>query len=240
MAEHIFQIEEALEERFLFENDSDSLHILLSIIDNKHKYLNFQTRFILMKQISSSLKRFLRARKDRNYVLHAIKRMINDDVNRFEMAIVLKAYAAGMRASEPVDRLERLALKMFTAQELEKKNILFHEADKGEVMGLQSHVFFNMKNETNNYHDLKKFSSLFAKKLLRKKILRLNSSLDAQIVMDFDSLSRLKTEESCLNMKELNEIYHRLNRYLYNNVSKVYKYAYWRGINDAVLERYGQ
>lgn len=238
MAEQLLQIEEGLEERFLFEEDSDSLHILLSMIDYRHKFLNFRPAYLLMRQISISLKRFLRPRKDRDYILHAVKRLVHDDINRFELAVVLKGYGSGLQASDCIDRLERLALKEYSADQLERMQLLYHQAKKGEVMGLQSKLFFQMKEDTKRYRELRKFASFYCRRVLRKKILQLNESLDAQIVLDFDDLSQLKMEEGVLTIQEINDIYQRLSRYLYNNVAKVYKYAYWNGINDAVLERY--
>ena len=94
MDNRLLQVEEGLENRFLYQNDPDSMHILLSMIDHRQKLANLQPGYRLMEQMSKSLNRSLRYRKDRDYIVSAIKKLINDDVNRFELAVFLKGYVA--------------------------------------------------------------------------------------------------------------------------------------------------
>lgn len=240
MEDRLLEVEEGLEYRFLYDNDPDSIHLLLSLLNHRFQHSNIKPRYQLMKRIGTSLKRVLRTRKDREFIIQAIRKRINDDVNRFEMAIFLKGYSAGFKASSFVDRMERLALVEYSPEQLARMNQLFQSCKAGKVMGLQSAVFRYIKLETNGLQNARRLSNLYAKKVLRRKIYGLNDALDTQIVLDFDHLSRLKVEEERLNVRELTFIYSKINHYLYNNISKVYKYAYWNGINDAVLERYAK
>lgn len=240
MADQLMQIEEGLEYRFLYDDDFDSMHLLLSIIDHEHKLSNIQPQYQLMKRLGTSLKRMLKARKDRDYIIQAIRKRINDDVNRLELAVFIKGYANGLHASFYVDRMERLALSEWDEAELSQRHQLYHTAKSGKVMGLQSAVFRYIKMETHELENARQLSNIYSKRVLRRKIYSLNDVLDTQIVLDFEHLTHLKVEEEKLTMKELTCIYSKICHYLYNNIAKVYKYAYWDGVNDAVLERYAK
>lgn len=240
MDNRLLQVEEGLENRFLYQNDPDSMHILLSMIDHRQKLANLQPGYRLMEQMSKSLNRSLRYRKDRDYIVSAIKKLINDDVNRFELAVFLKGYVAGSQNAFFVDRLERLALQEYDPEQLANLPILYHHHKQGKVMGLKSMVFHHIKTSTQGNKEVRRYANLYSRRILRKKILQLNGSLDAQIVLDFDHLSRLTVEESGLELRELNMIYSKINHYLYNTIAKVYQFAFWMGLNDAVLERYAR
>lgn len=238
MDDRLQHVEKSLEYNFLYKSDADSIHLLLSMLDNKHRYANLRPKYTLMKYLSTALKRTLNERKDREYILLAMKRLINDDVNRFELSIVIDAYSQGYYDDRWVDRVERCALEMFSSEELSRRKILFQETKNGKAMGVKSDLFHELKEETEIYHNLRKLSSAYGKRVLRHKIYQLNHYLDKQIVMDYDNLACLKVEENNLNIRELNHIYNKFNQYLYRNIAKVYKDAFWNGINDAVLERY--
>ncbi len=240
MNDRLLQVEEGLENRFLYQNDPDSMHILLSMIDHRKKLSNIQPGYRLMKHMMKSLKRSLRYRKDRDFIVAAIKKLINDEVNRFELAIFLKGYVAGGQSSYFVDRLERLALQEYDPEQLAQLPTLFHNQKRGKVMGLQSMVFYHIKTSTKGNQEVRQYSNLYCRKVLRKKVFQLNGSLDSQIVLDFEHLSQLKVEEGNLDLRELNMIYGKINHFLYNNIAKVYRYAFWSGMNDAVLERYAR
>lgn len=239
MLDRLEDLEENLEYQFLYESDSDSIHLLLSMLDLDHPTSNLQPRYILMKNINTSLFRALSDRKDRYFILPAIQKLINDDVHRFELAICLKAYPLGREESMVwVDKLERVALETYSPQELEHLHILFQSAKKGPAMAIKSQLFHWLKDQTNNYKELYRFCNIFSQKVIKSKIYRANHHLDRQIVLDFDHLSQLTSEESVLTIKDLNFIYRKFRQYLASNACRIYKENIWNGINDAVLERY--
>lgn len=238
MQDYINDIEENLEYRFLYDNDIDSINLLLSMIDLDHPSCNLQPKYVLMNKISTSIKKTLSYRKDRHYIAKALKKLINDDIHRLELAIVIKAYNLSRNDSIWVDKLERLALENYSPQELKHMAILYHDCKKGKAMAVKSGLFNWMKNETDDYIKLRRYCNVYSQKLLKKKIYMVNDNLDSQIVLDFNHLSKLKCEEGVLTIKELNHIYRKLRQYLSSNASKIYKEYVWRGINDQVLERY--
>ena len=239
LLDRLEELEESLEYQFLYESDSDSIHLLLSILDLDHPTSNLQPRYVLMKAINTSLFRALSDRKDRYFIMRAIQKLINDDVHRFELAICLKAYPLGREQSmDWVDKLERVALEAYTPQELKHQQILFQTAKKGPAMNVQSQLYHWLKVQTHNYKDLYRFCNIFSQKVVKTKIYRANHYLDRQIVLDFDHLSQLTSEESILTIKDLNFIYRKFRQYLASNACRIYKDNIWNGVNDAVLERY--
>lgn len=238
MNENLECIEKELEYSFLYNNDSDSMHLLLSILDHRHKYNNLRPRYVLMKKLSTSLKRAIYLRKDRESVIRALKKLVNDDINRFELAVVVEVYAKGLVDHDWINRVERLALEEFSVEELCQMSTLYQKSKAGKAMGMKSQIFHDLKIATDGFKELKKLTTIYCREVLKKKIYRLNDYMDKQIVLDFDNLQNLKLEENNLTIRDLNHIYNKVNKYLYNNITKVYKESYWNGINDAVLERY--
>ncbi len=240
MGDRLGDIEKSLEQRFLYNNDPISMHILLSMLDHRRFSGMTKPQYVLMKRLMTSLRRFLKDRKDREYVIRALRRLINDDVNRFELAIVIEVNSLTQASSYWTDRLERLALEFYTPEELSGKHVLFHHVRKGRAMGLKSQLFHDLKRDTEGFRVLKHLGTMYCRKVLKKKVYRLNDYIDKQIVLDFDHLDRLKLEENLLTVRDLSHLYHKLNQYMYNNITKVYKEAFWAAINDSVLERYSR
>lgn len=234
----LVQIEKGLEHSFLYESDAASIHILLSILDHRHRYSNLKPKYTLMKRINTALRRSLKERKDREYVIAALRRLINDDVNRLEMAVVIDAYIKGYNRAYWVDLIERLALEYHEPDELSRLPMLFQNAKDGKAAGLRSRLYHELSETTDGFRDLRKLCSGYCNKVLRARIYGLNACTDKQIVLDFDNPARLKLEGESLTTRDLKDIYSKCNRYLYRNITKVYKEAFWNGINDAVLERY--
>lgn len=231
-------IEKELEYSFLYKNDSDSMHLLLSILDHRHKYNNLRPKYILMKKLNTSLKKALHMRKDREGILRALRKLINDDVNRFELAVVVGGYAKGITDHDWINKVERLAINEFAVCDLSQKKVLYHNARSGKSTGLRSQIFHELKIDTDGFQELKRLTTIYCRKVLKKRIYQLNEYMDKQIVLDFNNLSQLRLEENNLTIQDLNYIYNKTNKYLYNNITKIYKESYWNGINDAVLERY--
>lgn len=240
MGENLDLIEKSLEYSFLYDNDAESMHILLSMLDHRYRLKNIQPKYMLMRRVNTAMKRALIQRRDREAILRALKKLLNDDINRFELALCIEVYAKGHEDEAWVDLVERMALRFYSPEDLASKGELFQNCIGGKPSGLKNQLFHDLKAETDGFRDLKKLSSDYCRRVLRKRIYRLNDYIDKQVMLDFNDLTRLKLEENNLTIRDLNYIYNKCNRYLYNNVTKVFKESYWNGINDAVLERYSR
>ena len=231
-------IEKDLEYSFLYKNDPESLHILLSMIEHRYQNYNMYPKYQLMKKISISLKRFLSKRRDREYIVQAVRRLINDDISRFELYIVLEAYYEGYRDAFWVNKLERLAIEEYDEDQLMMKKSLYQHDKCGKALGIKSILFHELKIKTLNFQELHQISSIYGKRVLKKKLYCLNDYIDKQMIIDFTDSPQIKLEEKNLTVHQLKKIHHKCNQYLYNNVAKIFKESYWNGLNDAVLSRY--
>jgi hypothetical protein len=223
--DNLTRIEESLEYNFLYGNDPVSMDVLLSIMGEGTRLDHLEPRYTMMKKINTSLRRALGERNDKEYIIRALNRLINDDVNRFELHIIIKAYALGKQDSVWVSRLEMLALSQYSPEALGERPYLYHQAKSGKAMKLQSELFHERKLKTRGFRQLKKLADAYCKALLRKKIYKINDYMDRQIVLDFEEPTHLKVEESPLTIKDLNFLYYKVNRYLVSNSARVYKQA---------------
>jgi hypothetical protein len=57
-------IQRALENNFLYRNDEDSLHVLLSLLENEYRVKKLKPKYTCMRSIARSIRRVLRNRQD--------------------------------------------------------------------------------------------------------------------------------------------------------------------------------
>ena len=63
--------------------------------------------------------------------------------------------------------------------------------------------------------------------------------MDKQLTIDYNSDKyKIKDDEELLNLDELNNIYKETVKIVLRNCLRLYKEAYWYGLNDRVLKRY--
>ena len=86
---------------------------------------------------------------------------------------------------------------------------------------------------------LQKTVDSYCKNIIRHKVLNLNKYLDKQLTIEYNSnMYNIKEDNSLLTLEELSNIYKEIVKVVSRNGLKLYKDAYWYGLNDRVLERY--
>ena len=238
MEHSLLHVEKGLEYSFLYECDAESIHILLSMLEHRCAYPHLRLSYVLMRRIITSIKRVLKHRKDRDYILVALRRSLDDDLKRFEMAVHLNAYMAGYHNAQWLNAVEYLALQELSPEALSSGMSLLHLPHNTEVQRLKANLFYELKERTGEFQELKELSTAYARNVLRKKIYSINDHIDQQLVIDWEDPRYFKVEENYLTILDMNRIYNKCNQALYRTITKVYKNAFWEGINDAVLERY--
>ena len=238
-------LSKTLEYKFLYQNDIDSMHILLSVLENKYEFFNLKPKYSLLKRISYGLYRSLSYRQDRDYILHTIQKLVNDEINRLELAINIEAYLKGFYSSDCVNLVERTALDIFDSYTLSNRKKLFHRLKdfrkviEGEkIYKLKSDIFSYLESNPEIFVNLERLSRYFCDENLKKKIFNINEYLSSQLVIDEKNLSELKLEEKMLTVYELNKIYNKFSIYLIKYIHEIYKNNFWYGVNDGVLKRY--
>lgn len=111
-------LRKGLEYKFLYQDDPTSMQLLLSMLENEYRVYKVRPEYQCMKRLCRSLGRDLNHRDDRHEIVDAVYRLINNDVNRLELAIHLDHYARGYCDNDRVNELEILALKSMPVEEL--------------------------------------------------------------------------------------------------------------------------
>ena len=63
--------------------------------------------------------------------------------------------------------------------------------------------------------------------------------MDKQLTIDYNSdIANIKEDGSLLTKNDLSSIYREVKKVIIRNGLKLYKDAYWNGLNDGVLKRY--
>ena len=238
MYESAKSIHEHLEHHFLYNHDASSMHLLLSLVSQEHVLTHLKARYFVSERVFRAMRRALSGRADRHHIMRALQQLLLDAIHRIELAFVVDAYCAGREQEAWIDAVERLALKEYDHKELQSLDMLYHDADRGMAMGIQSRLFFALKEETDGFFELHEWIRVYGARVIKPQIYQINRHLDRQLVLCFDSDTLIQEEEGALTMSMIRRLYYCCLRYMGNHLVRAYKQALWEGINDAVLERY--
>lgn len=235
---NIRKLHKSLEHNFLYNNDLNSMHLLLSMLENEVRLKKVRPKYICMSGIRRSITRTLLYRRDYHLIIRTLNKLINNDVNRLELSIYIDSYTAGYHDDAWADRIERYAINNLPASSLKDTTILFHEKTSPEIN--------SMRQDLNDYLDagnilndrIKRFVFTYSEKIIKKKIYMINERLDEQLMISCTDGDKIVSEETFLTIPELTNIYQKVLSALVKNVIKIYRHSYWCGVNDRVLNRY--
>lgn len=237
MQEKSMDFERSLEYQFLYNDDPDSIFLLLSWLENKRVGDNLLPKYNVTKALLTGLRRSIRGRKDKKSIVDAISKLVTDDLSRLELAFTIKAYRNAQNFDELIDKLEILALKKFNPNELCNKKNLLQDSNDRDVEKFKEKVnqeLIRSKIVTNNeYH-----TNLFLDKYIKNKFFRVNFYMDKQVVVDYTNTDILTLEGKNLTINELLHIYSKAKFYINRSLNKAYFNQFWNSLNDAVLCRY--
>lgn len=238
--ENLTSMCEGLKHNFLYNNDINSIHILLNLYDIESNMNNISPQYMSTRDIQKKVIRILSHRKDKELVSNKIVMMIHEDVDRLELIFHLEGYTNGYYNNRLINMLEDVTLKFCPIDKIYDYNYLFHYTSPCKsVKNIKNNLFDTIEAEEDKGKRILDFISIYAEDLLKPKIYRLNENLDKQLKLDYDdSEIVIKEEETFLTIRELNEIYGIILNIIYKNVTKIYKDASWFGVNDGLLNRY--
>lgn len=233
-------IYDGLINKFLYKNDINCIHILLNLFDLEEDITNICPKYITTKKLKRRMISYLKNRKDNHLISLKLGQLLHEDINRLELFIYLEGYKQGYYNNYWVNRLEKAILVYNQLEDLYTMKYLYHfGTNLKEIKSVKSKVFNEIhKTEASNYflyNTILDYSSIFFK----SKVFNLNNYLDKQLIIDSNSDSTTFTEdEEFLNINELSGIYKETVKVVFKNSLKLYKEAYWYGLNDRVLKRY--
>lgn len=235
---YIGDLERRLENDFLYNKDANSMNLLLTLIHSRRQTMNMEPNYELMKSILFGLRRTLYYRKDKEYILTGVKKVANDDIHRLELSIALEGYRDAQNYTEWIDRVERIALTVFSPKEINQRPFLFKGFTGEQVQLLRERFEQEIMSQSRLDRDLNKKIKDFFRYKISDKLGELNQYIDRQFVMDYENPSRLKEDGKNLSLGEINLIRQKMLQYTCQFAKQIYLDYLWYGINDAVLERY--
>src|SRR5690606_18404366 len=124
--------------------------------------------------------------------------------------------------------------------DLYKKNYLYHfDLNNKQAKRIRELIEQKLDEIENKSKDLQNHIIKYCENILKGKILSLNRYLDKQLTIDYNLKTySIKEDYSLLTLEELNYIYNEVVKVVLKSGFKLYKEAYWYGLNDRVLKRY--
>lgn len=236
---NLWKMYEGLKYNFLFNNDINSIHILLNLYDLEENINNICPKYTCIKNIKRGIRYFLRYREDKDLVTNKIIYLIHEDVDRLELCFYLEGYKYGYYNNKWVNILEEKTLNYYTVEEIYDKKYLFQynlSLDDIKIVRDEFESEINLLEDKDKY--IERLTHYFSDEIIKSKIYELNNYIDRQLKMDFNSNSSIKEEGSRFSQDELNKLYDLIAKCLYKNIIQIYKNASWYGLNDKVLNRY--
>lgn len=214
------------------------MHLLISMMENELKVKKLKPKYACMITVRRSLRRVLNHRNDKDWIIKSISQMINDDINRLELSVYVDAYSRGYQDDVWVNRLESYALKNIAVEELYTKSCLFHYSKSPQIMKLRSELVESIDIDHEVDDALKRITFTYCERVIKKKLYRINEHLDRQLMINYDNLNQIVHDEEVLTITELTKIYQKIMTSYIKSILRIYRNAYWYGVNDKVLNRY--
>ncbi|SHI03105.1 hypothetical protein [Sporanaerobacter acetigenes] len=236
---NLWKMYEGLKYNFLFNNDINSIHILLNLYDLEENINNICPKYTCIKDVKRGIKYLLRYREDKDLVTNKIVYLIHEDVDRLELCFYLEGYKYGYYNNKWVNILEEKTLNYYTIEEIYNKKYLFqYNINVEDIKIIKNKFDLEIDYLEDKCKYIEGLTDYFSDQIIKNKIYKLNDYIDRQLKMDFNSYSSIKEEGSRFSQDELNKLYNLIVKYLYKNVIQIYKNASWYGLNDKVLNRY--
>ncbi len=225
---------------FLYNNDINSIHILLNLYDVEIQMTNLYPKYRCIKEIKKRIKMVLFPRRNRQLVSNNLSMLIHEDIDRLELTLYLIGYKDGYYEKKWVNPLEDIAIKHYSLEEVYGRKFLFHyDTSSKDIQKIMKEISQEIDSREENTNGINDFIHKYCEKVVKKKVYNLNSYIDKQMTIEYTTKKLdIKEEGTMLSVKELNKIYRTIMKVVKKNMINTYKEAYWFGINDRVLNRY--
>ena len=232
---NIKKLHKCLEYNFLYKDDLKSMHLLLSILENEIRLKKLKPNYICMKGIKRSLARTLYYRSDSDLIQRDVRKLINDPVNKLELSMYIDAYFAGYQDKEWADKLERKALEFGILEGFSGEDLLFHLREDYRILELKESLYKDLDSRLDKSSRVERITYSYCEKTIKDHVFDLNDTVDTQLELGRNTI---KKHDKLLTIPELTTIYQNIVSSFSRNLRKIYKYSYWYGVNDRVLNRY--
>lgn len=228
-----------LKSRFLYENDFNSIYVLLALYDVENNMNNIFPRYISFNSIKRKISGILKNRSDATNISHNLSAIIHEDVNRLELCFYLEGYKDGFTNYKFVNLLENEIIKTYGIGFTYDKDNFKYVISDDSFINLKEKIYQSIDLILDEDNYMIKLTNKFIENIVINKLKNLDKSIEKQLKIKFD-LKTVNIEE--VNYKLSDEEIKKINSYLYGNIKRhlkeVYKDAYWTAMNDKVFNRY--
>ncbi len=236
---NIVIVYKGLNHNFLFNNDINSIHILLNLYDLEDNITNIFPKYLSLNNLRNSISRLLKKRGSKHLIAANLGKLLHEDINRLELYLYLEGYKHGYLDNRLANDLENITIKYLSITDLYNVKYLFHfNIINSEVKDIKDEIYEANNDNRGSYKTLKKIVDNYTNNIIKSKILSLNKYLDKQLEIAYNFSSTYIKEDNFLTMEELENIYKSVEKIISTNGYKTYIDAYWYGVNDRVLRRY--
>lgn len=235
-----YDIYEELKYNFLFNNDINCIHILLNLYDLENNINNIFPKYMSIHYLKKRISNLLKDRPGNHLIACNLGELIHEDVNRLELFLYLEGYKYGYLNSDEINTLENKTLKYFNISDLYNMKYLFQfDTKNSDIKEYKESLYKKLQEQEKSSRYLYNTITGYTDNVIQQKIMSLNKYLDKQLMIDMNlETYNIKEDDTLLPLDELNEIYKAVVKIILKNGKRLYKNAYWNGLNDRVLKRY--
>lgn len=231
---------EGLKNNFLYNNDLNSIYILLALYDIEENISNIYPKYMCKNEIRKKIQYILKNNENASAIAHNLSVILHEDVNRLELCFYLEGYKRGFASNQWTNRLEEKAIEILGIESLYISPYLFQfDISNSQIKSLYIKCRNEIEAQERRSKTIEGLVYTFANRIIKRKIMDLDKYLNKQLKMDFE-LYNIRITETNLNLKdeEVDKVYHTIVNILTKKMKKIYKDAYWFAVNDKVLKRY--
>lgn len=219
-----YDIYEKLEYKFLYNNDLNSIHILLNLYDLDKNIKNIHPKYISSNRVRDSIRNILVYRGDRIEVSNVISRLLHEDINRLELYICIEGYKNGYFNRKLANKLENITIRNISTDKLYNKEYLHHFNSETREIEDAKYRLYNQIDDGLESKAIYKLVDEYIGLIIEGKLSNINEYLNGDIKeLTREEISRIRVE---------------ILQIIESSVASIYKESYWYGLNDRVLKRY--
>lgn len=233
-------IYEGLKRNFLYENDLNSIHILINLYDIEDNIRNIYPKYVTIQCIKNYISKFLKDREGNALIASNLGELIHEDINRLELLLYLDGYKKGFADIKNANLLEKKAVEVYDINTLYHRKYLFQfDLNNQTINDFKEELFLYLKETDDYYKYLDDLIVYYCNKIIEPKIMNLNNHLDSQLTIKCNTKSLMINDNlEILSDNDLKSIYEEVIIIIKKNSNRLFKDAYWNGLNDRVLKRY--
>lgn len=228
-----------LKNRFLYDNDLNSIYVLLALYDLEEDINSIHPRYISLSDMKKKVQGFLSDRKDFENIVHNVSVILHEDINRLELCFYLEGYKDGHRNLRLANILEYEIIKLYGIGFTYNKDNLRYILNDKNFCELKDSFARIMRINFENQNYMNSLADKFIKVITMKKFNNLERYLEEQLnlMTDFKEF-RKKISDFRLDYSEINAIESYIYEEIKPHLNKLYEDSLWAAVNDRVFNRY--